>query len=119
MFGQTAAVYSFLRFSRALSMIAAKLFRLVSVEFFDDFTQIEPKETAESAMSTIEAVFKLLGWKVATSDSKRLDFDRTFISLGAQVCLDNIAKGEIVLSNKPRRVQATCELIDATLAGDF
>ena len=38
MFGETAAVYSFLRFSRALSFLGLKLFNLCLVEYFDDFT---------------------------------------------------------------------------------
>ena len=38
MLGQTAAVYGFLRFSRALATLAAWLFHLVVVEFFDDFS---------------------------------------------------------------------------------
>ena len=38
MFGQTAAVYAFLRFSRALSALATELLSVVCVEFFDDFT---------------------------------------------------------------------------------
>ena len=38
MFGETAAVYGFIRFSRALSALGARLFDLVIVEFFDDLT---------------------------------------------------------------------------------
>ena len=49
MFGQTAAVYAFLRFSRAFAHLMTKLFSITVVEFFDDFTQLEPRETAQSA----------------------------------------------------------------------
>ena len=49
MFGASSAVYSFLRFSRALSALALKLLNLVTVEFFDDFTQIESSVLADSA----------------------------------------------------------------------
>ena len=49
MFGQTAAVYAFLRFSRAISTLSSKLLYLTMVEFFDDFTQLQPKASAQPA----------------------------------------------------------------------
>ena len=54
MFGETAAVYGFLRISRALAAIAARIFNLMVVEFFDDFTQVENTCLAESALMTME-----------------------------------------------------------------
>ena len=54
MFGETAAVYAFLRISRALATIMARLFNLMVVEFFDDFSQIEQDELSESAWETLE-----------------------------------------------------------------
>ena len=54
MFGETGAVYGFLRVSRALATLAARLFNLIVVEFFDDFTQLEPSLTASSALETME-----------------------------------------------------------------
>ena len=54
MFGETAAVYSFLRVSRALAAIAVGLFNLVVVEFFDDFSQVECRAMETSAWETIE-----------------------------------------------------------------
>ena len=54
MFGETAAVYAFLRLSHALAAIAVKTFSLLVVEFFDDFTQIEHAGMAESAWETLE-----------------------------------------------------------------
>lgn len=40
MLGQAAAVYGFLRFSRAIAALGTALLSLVLVEFFDDFTQM-------------------------------------------------------------------------------
>ena len=71
MFGETAAVYAFLRLSRALSTLASKLLDLIVIEFIDDFTQIEPKETAASAQASIEELFDLLGWKISMKEKKR------------------------------------------------
>ncbi len=56
MFGETAAVYGFLRISRALSTIASRIFDLMIVEFFDDFTQIENSALTESALETMEGM---------------------------------------------------------------
>ena len=54
MFGETAAVYAFLRISRAMATIAVRTFGLLVVEFFDDFTQVENTVLADSAWATIE-----------------------------------------------------------------
>ena len=90
MFGQTTAVYSFLRFSTAISAIAGGLFSLATVEFFDDFTQLEPSATSQSAQFSMESMLKLLGWRIATTDAKRKPFDKEFGALGVQVNLSNL-----------------------------
>eukprot|EP00973_Karenia_brevis_P036709 5058231-Karenia_brevis.AAC.1 len=86
MFGETAAVYAFLRISRALAALASRLFWLTVVNYFDDFTQVEPLATSDSAQQSIEELFDLLGWEVAMEAKKRQPFARKFISLGA--CVD-------------------------------
>ena len=106
MFGETAAVYAFLRISRALSAILSRLFLIVGVEFFDDFSQIESLSTAASGMQTIEDVFSLLGWVVSMSETKRLDFGKSFVSLGVMVNFYQSKKRAVVVENKPGRVEA-------------
>ena len=54
-FGQTAAVYAFLRISRALAALAARLFFVGSIAYSGDFTKIEPVATAESAIKRLRA----------------------------------------------------------------
>ena len=112
MFGETAAVYSFLRISRALAAIAARLFSLVVVEFFDDFSQIESVATAVSAMDTIEGFLSLLGWEVAVSNKKRLPFSDALVSLGVQIEFKQTKSRVVVLKNKPGRIVAICKDID-------
>ena len=112
MFGQTSAVYAFLRFSRALAAIAARIFSLVVVEFFDDFTQIESAHTAVSAMETMEGFLTLLGWEVARTESKRLEFDKCFVSLGISIDFSKARDRSVVVKNKPGRVQSICQEID-------
>ena len=46
MFGVTAAVYAFLRFSRAIVAISRRLLVIPTVEFFDDFTLVQPRVVA-------------------------------------------------------------------------
>ena len=105
MFGQAAAVYGFLRFSRALAALGTSLFCLVLVEFFDDFTQIEPGPSAASAQEAMEGLIKLLGWQLSTSEEKRRPFSPTFVALGVQVDFAKLSEGTILLSNKPGRVE--------------
>lgn len=111
MFGQTAAVYAFLRFSRAIAAIATEVFQLACVEFFDDFTQIEPLETSESAQGTFESLLELLGWKLSVGE-KRLPFAKSFVSLGVSVKLPLANCCDILLSNKPGRVEAIRKEVD-------
>ena len=119
MFGQTAAVYSFLRFSRAISAIAGSLFSLATVEFFDDFTQLEPVATSQSAQFAMESMLKLLGWRIAMTEAKRKPFDKEFVALGVQVNLSRISVGEIVLQQKPGRAEALQQQVDALLKADI
>ena len=105
MFGETAAVYGFLRFSRAIAAIACKVFKLIVVEFFDDFTQLEPAATKASAQATMESLLDILGWTIATAPGKRLPFESTFVSLGIQIDLGKASQGEVTLAHKPGRIE--------------
>jgi hypothetical protein len=82
MFGGTAAVYSFLRISRAISTLASRLLHLVVVEFFDDFTQLETRSSAQSAMDAMEDLMNILGWRVSMSETKRFPFQKEVVTLG-------------------------------------
>ena len=119
MFGETAAVYAFLRISRALSSVAAKLLDLIIVEFFDDFIQIESTATADSAQESIEDLFGLLGWKISMKEKKRLPFDKIFTSLGVEVDLSKSVQGEISVQNKPGRVDAIRVSVSKIVKSDY
>jgi hypothetical protein len=105
MFGTTAAVFAFLRFSRAISALATYYLKLVVVEFFDDFTQLEPSLTAESGQWALEELLSVLGWDLAMGD-KRLPFDASFVSLGVLVDLTKINARMVTLRNKAGRIEA-------------
>eukprot|EP00973_Karenia_brevis_P047212 6552397-Karenia_brevis.AAC.1 len=57
-------------------------------------------------MIALEGMFDLLGWKVAMSEEKRKAFTDISVSLGAQLDFRRAQEGDIVLSNKPGRVEA-------------
>ena len=61
MFGETAAVYAFLRIICALSTTGALMFNSLVGEIFDDFTQVVARASSDSAMETIEEFLELLG----------------------------------------------------------
>lgn len=70
-FGQAAAVYGFLRFSRGIAALATSLLSLIIIEFFDDFTQVEPASSAASAQEAMEGLLELLGWELSKSNEKK------------------------------------------------
>ena len=77
MFGAIAAVYGFLRFSRALALLAAKVLLIPVVEFFDDFTVLQPANLGSSGSSSLQMLLKFCGWKIA--GDKLLDFSGEFV----------------------------------------
>ena len=80
----------FNRMARALRIIMSKLFLLVNTNFFDDFCQLEIPKLCKSAWDTAELVMQLLGWRISTSDDKRLPFATKFTMLGAVVDLSEM-----------------------------
>ena len=115
MFGQTAAGYAFLRFSRAIAALAARLLNVVVVEFFGDFNQIEPASSADSAWQAMAQLLTLLGWEVSMSQKKRMPFQKEFVSLGVQTDLKESANNIVVVKHKPGRIEGIRLLIDAVL----
>ena len=118
MFGTTAAVYAFLRFSRALSSLAARMLDLLVIEFFDDFTQVEASRLAMSSQVSLEGLLDLLGWRVADIAEKRKPFAQEFVSLGVLVDFRSAAEGVIALRHKPGRVEIIKEQVQGFLGQD-
>ena len=113
MFGETAAVYAFLRLSRALAHLATALFDLVLIEYFDDFSQLAPAALASSSQECLEWIFGVLGWEIAMEEKKRKCFDPVFVSLGVQIDLREAPSGTIRIENKPGRVKSLTEVVEA------
>ena len=88
------------------------------MEFFDDFTQLEPEASACSAQESFEQLLGLLGWEIATEEKKRKPFAKRFISLGALVDLSSIKEGRVLIENKPGRTSDIAELAKQILSQD-
>jgi len=86
---------------------------ILVVEFFDDFSQLENAELAESGRESFLALLSLLGWKVADSEAKNKPFAESFVTLGAEV---NLSKAwideEISVGNKPGRAAKIARTIE-------
>ena len=54
LFGETAAVYGFNRVARLLEKIAVQLGRVLCTNYFDDYSQLESEELADSAETCLE-----------------------------------------------------------------
>eukprot|EP00435_Cladocopium_sp_Y103_P067316 s126_g29.t2 len=117
-FGSVCAVMAFNRMARALRLILAELFMIVNTNFFDDFCQLETTELCSSAWSTAELVMQLLGWRISTSDDKRLPFADEFQMLGAVVDLSRSADGIIRVKNKESRIKDISALVDEVCSRD-
>ena len=115
MFGQTAAVYAFLRISRALAAIGSQLLSLFLVEYFDDFTQVEAAVLGDSSQIALEGLLGLLGWKVADSESKRKPAKELFLALGVQIDFKDTRSNCIILRPKEGRIKSIIELAEEVL----
>ena len=114
-FGSVSAVMSFNRMARALRIILAKLFMVVNTNFFDDFCQLEELPLCQSAWDTAEMVMQLLGWRISTSEEKRLPFSERFQMLGAVVDLSEVSSGRILVRNKTSRLEDISQLVGSIL----
>ena len=64
-----------------------------------------------SAWETAELVMRLLGWRISTSEDKRLPFSTKFVMLGAVVDLSSMAEGKVLVMNKPSRLEDIASLV--------
>ena len=111
-FGARNSVFSFAGFGAALHAICTVLFRLVSSQFVDDFTQVTTALDIE-ARSCMEAVLDLLGWKYKESGDKALPFQQVFPSLGVLFDCTQAISGRLEIKDKPGRVEQVLEILSA------
>eukprot|EP00435_Cladocopium_sp_Y103_P045469 s290_g13.t1 len=104
MFGATAAVYSFNRVSRSLWYLLNRMLLIPCGVFYDDFPFFSPAELAGDADASASALLDLLGWKHARTGPKGLPFAAKFQVLCCSLDLTGVSSGELVLENKPGRL---------------
>ena len=109
MFGATSAVYSFNRISRSLWFLFNKMLWIPCGEFYDDFPLFAPCELASDADRCASELLDLLGWKHARTGPKGRPFEQKFNVLGCSLDLSHLAKGEVILENKPGRLDRIFE----------
>ena len=90
---------------------------MLSVSNFLTTSPIEPVATSESSHHSFERLLTLLGWKLSLGE-KRLPFAKSFVSLGVVVALPMVGEKDIVVKNKPGRVQAIQEAAEVVLASN-
>jgi hypothetical protein len=54
---------------------------------------------------------RLLGWRISTSEDKRLPFSTKFVMLGAVIDLSSMAEGKVLVMNKPSRLEDIASLV--------
>jgi len=69
-FGARNTVYVFGTVARAIEMMLSELFLLALSQYVDDFPQLEPEASTDSA-TVAEEVMQLLGWEVSKTGRRR------------------------------------------------
>ena len=106
-FGASSAVLSFNWTAVGLCRILNVLFKIGCTNFYDDFTVVEASTLAASAETTVEEVFRMLGWQLKPLPG----FSARPTPLGAVIGLERAEFGEVTIANRPVRTQE--------LAGDL
>ena len=77
----------------------------MTVEFFDDYTQVAHQQVAEESQAALEWWIEVLGWQLAKEDKKRKPVSKHCVSLGVELQLDQSTSGIVKFSNKPGRIE--------------
>jgi hypothetical protein len=115
-FGASGSVIAFNRCSRLLWAIACYELRVVWFSYFDDFPTLDRVDTAQVTDMAIRSMFLVLGWNLSLDPNKSKPFCKSFAMLGVIVSMEDLAKGDIFVYNKPERIQDIADEIDAVLS---
>ena len=115
-FGAVRSVHAFLRLSRAIWWIGATGCGLLWTSFYDDFISFSKPSLSRCTETTIEALFKLLGWFFAEEGDKCLPFGNMCDALGVSFDLSSSSSGFAAVRNTDSRVQELCSDLRATIS---
>ena len=102
-FGATASVSSFLRIAASIKFIGTVGLRLIWTNFFDDYTALCTRQTAQEVTFCVESLLRLLGVKYAETGPKAPDFAEKFKTLGLEFDLSETDHGSFVLGHTDKR----------------
>ena len=102
-FGATASVSSFLRIAASIKFIGTVGLWLIWTNFFDDYTALCTRQTAQEVTFCVESLLRLLGVKYAETGPKAPDFAEKFKTLGLEFDLSETNSGSFVLGHTDKR----------------
>ena len=102
--------------SHALKCVINSWLGLPCISFFDDFPLVACEPVTELFDSAFRQFMKVLGWKIAETSKKDREFDTSFEPLGVKIDFSRCS--EIVISNKPSRVEAVKLFIEEIVSSN-
>ena len=114
-FGAVRSVHSFLRVARAIWWIGVFGASLMWTSFFDDFISFTPPGLQQNTEQTILALFRLVGWVLASDEHKTLPYGDKCDALGVSFDLTLSSTGLASVRNTAGRIEELCSEIDSLL----
>ena len=98
-FGATASVSSCLRIAASIKFIGTVGLNLIWTKFFDDYTALCTKQSAQEVTFCVESLLRLLGVRYAETGPKAPDFAQKFKTLGLEIDLAETSRGAFELGH--------------------
>ena len=117
-FGASASVYSFNKISRGIWHLLVHKFGFLTSVFYDDYPVFEVQPLAALTSKIVDAFLNVLGWRHAVQGKKAVDFCSQPVALGVQFNLEHIRTGDLVVQNKPGRIERIAEMIALVKEGE-
>ena len=117
-FGASASVYSFNKISRGIWHLLVHKFGFLTSVFYDDYPVFEVQPLAALTSKIVDAFLSVLGWRHAVQGKKAVGFCSQPVALGVQFDLEKIGTGDLVVQNKPGRIERIVEMISLVKEGD-
>ncbi|CAE7242441.1 unnamed protein product [Symbiodinium sp. CCMP2592] len=111
MFGLTSSVYGFVRVARSLHFLLAKVLKIPSANYFDDYPLFTLRDGAHELDGLTSEFLELLGWRFAQTGVKGQPYEEAFTVLGMQLDISRLHEGAAVLANKEGRVKRISEML--------
>ena len=114
-FGSKAAVNAFIRCSRCIQWLAAKVFHIPLSCYFDDYVIASTPELAHNTQQTFGLLLDLLGWQYDKDGPKADVFSHHVTALGVTFSLASSKNRIVTVGNTEKRILEVCPMIDSIL----